>query len=210
MEVRGQLVILRVCFCFTAAWATLWLALSVCPLGLLVHLRCVIVRQGPGFLGPTREGRHCGPALLLVFSTYHPEGCLLAECVHMCVGLQVLTCVCQCTWQERGGKIASERCSRCQPGLQGCTRSHPVTFGRWDAVFHSPNPGSLQVALVSGHSCTTSTVVVNVMYCVPAPAWRGAEPASPLPHQHWSDCVWRQLWGPLGIHVCANSKVWLT
>lgn len=39
MEVRGQLVILRVCFCFMAAWGTLWLVLSVCPLRLLVYLR---------------------------------------------------------------------------------------------------------------------------------------------------------------------------
>lgn len=70
-----------------------------------------------------------------------PEGCLLVVCAHTCVGLQVLTCVCQCTWQERGGKIASEGCSRCRHGLQGCTQSHPVTFGGWATVHHSPNPG---------------------------------------------------------------------
>lgn len=170
----------KVCDCEAGTWLlgsrqgrkTLWPSPASC----FLHL--------PPSLHQTRACHVLRETLL-----ERPEGCLLAECVHMCVGLQVLTCVCQCTWQQRGGKIASEGCSRCQPGLWGCTRSHPVTFGRWDAVFHSPNPGSLQVALVSGHSCTMSTVAVTVMYCVPAPAWRGAEPASPLPHQHWPNSV---------------------
>lgn len=63
-------------------------------------------------------------------------------------------------------------------------------------------------------TCTVSTVVAPMVYCVLAPAQRDGEPASPLPHHPCPDCVGRPLWGPHGIHVfcqqqsLVNLKAW--
>lgn len=200
--------------------------LSICPLGLLVYLRCVTVRQGLGFLGPTREGRHCGLALLLVFSTYHlastrhgtamfswrvswkdqKDACYLR--VYTCVGLQVLTCVCQCTWQEEARLPVRDATGVC---LAFRDAHDPILSPLGDGMLFSILPilGPCKWLLFRPLMYHIQ-VVVTVIYCIPAPTWRGTEPASLLPYHHWPDSVWRLLWRPLGIHAFANSKVWLT